>query len=178
MASWWPVRCCIKSNQPGELSFSTATYEHLPALAAIEQASFSWPWTLEQFRQELAKPYSHTLIALLHTSDSPTVVGYAVFWVVADELHLLNLAVAPLYRRRGIGRALLNEVLSHGRNLGARIAWLEVRPSNTAALALYSSLGFRQVMVRKRYYVENGEDALILMLPLTRQPDAKQYRPG
>ena len=144
-----------------------ATPADLPELAAIERDSFSHPWSLAQFQSELAKPFSHTLVAVLQDGDHSIIVGYVVFWLVADELHLLNLAVAPLWRRRGIGRLLLTTVLRQAREAGAEYAWLEVRPSNTAALALYHSLGFYQVMVRKRYYAETGEDALILMLPLT-----------
>lgn len=159
------MRCSTK-NRSLPLEFQEATPAQLTELLAIERASFAYPWTAEQFLAELTKPYAHTLVVYLQQEPTSVLVGYAVYWLVGPELHLLNLAVAPAWRRQGIGRALLTEALRRGREAGAEIAWLEVRPSNTAALALYHSLGFRQVMVRKRYY-ESGEDALILMLSLT-----------
>ncbi len=106
-------------------------------------------------------------MAAYEEPEQLTIVAFAVFWLLAEELHLLDLAVAPEYRRRGLGRRLLTEVLVRGYQKGAEFAWLEVRPSNMPALALYQSCGFQQVMVRKRYYSETGEDALVLMLPLS-----------
>jgi ribosomal-protein-alanine N-acetyltransferase len=79
-----------------------------------------------------------------------------------EELHILNLAGAPSYRRYGIARGLIKEAWRMARKQNCRTAWLEVRPSNTAALALYQSFGFTVVMTRKRYYSDTGEDALIL----------------
>jgi [ribosomal protein S18]-alanine N-acetyltransferase len=84
-----------------------------------------------------------------------------VFWVVAGEMHLLNLAIHPAHRRRGIARALLTAALTQGRSQNVFVVWLEVRPSNAAALALYHSFGFKEVGRRPRYYHDNGEDALI-----------------
>jgi [ribosomal protein S18]-alanine N-acetyltransferase len=87
-----------------------------------------------------------------------------VFWVVAGEMHLLNLAVHRAHRRRGIARALLTAALAQGRGHNVSVVWLEVRPSNAAALALYQSFGFQEVGRRARYYNDNGEDALIYAL--------------
>jgi ribosomal-protein-alanine N-acetyltransferase len=81
--------------------------------------------------------------------------------VLADEMHLLNLAVHPAHRRRGIARFLLTTALVRARSQGAAVVWLEVRPSNRAALALYHSFGFEEVGIRPGYYTDNGEDALI-----------------
>lgn len=135
-------------------------------MAAIEAASFSHPWTLAQFQAELAQPHSRTLAAMLEFPTAVVVAGYLVFWLLPEELHILNLAVAPQWRRRGIGRRLLAAALDCGRRAKAQTAWLEVRPSNQPALALYHSFGFRQVMIRKGYYSDSGEDALILRLTL------------
>lgn len=88
--------------------------------------------------------------------------GYLIYWVVAEEMHILNLAVHPQQRRRGIARCLLSTAMSQARELGAQVAWLEVRPSNTQALALYRSFGFKKVGTRPRYYDDTQEDALLL----------------
>jgi ribosomal-protein-alanine N-acetyltransferase len=90
--------------------------------------------------------------------------GYLIFWVVADEMHILNLAVHPKHRRQGIARRLLAEGLTQARELGANLAWLEVRPSNTPARALYASFGFTEVGRRPQYYDDTSEDALLLTL--------------
>lgn len=94
------------------------------------------------------------------------IVGYVIYWTIVDELHILNLAVSPGYQRRGIAGSLLREALRLAQADNLKTAWLEVRPSNQAALALYQSLGFEIVMTRKRYYSDTGEDALILCLVL------------
>ncbi len=90
--------------------------------------------------------------------------GYIVFWLVADEMHLLNLAVHPEKRRRGVAGFLLREALRRSQALGAKAAWLEVRPSNTPALALYASFGFKEVGRRPGYYQDTREDAMLLVL--------------
>jgi len=87
--------------------------------------------------------------------------GYVIYWILADEMHLLNLAVHPDQRRRGIARSLLTGALDKARTQGAAVVWLEVRPSNAAALSLYHSFGFKEIGIRPGYYTDNGEDALI-----------------
>jgi ribosomal-protein-alanine N-acetyltransferase len=94
----------------------------------------------------------------------PQTWGYLIFWVVLDEMHILNLAVHPDHRRRSMARRLLAEGLAQARILGAELAWLEVRPSNFAALGLYKSFGFKEVGRRPRYYDDTQEDALLLTL--------------
>ncbi len=88
--------------------------------------------------------------------------GFAVVWLVHDELHVLNVAVAPGARRRGLARAILDRVEGQGREQGARVAMLEVRRGNGPAIALYRSRGYREVGIRPRYYAEDGEDALVM----------------
>ena len=88
--------------------------------------------------------------------------GYLIYWVVADEMHILNLAVHPQQRRRSLARLLLTTSMTQARELGAQVAWLEVRPSNHPALHLYQSLGFKKVGRRPRYYDDTQEDALLL----------------
>jgi ribosomal-protein-alanine N-acetyltransferase len=131
------------------------------SLWEIEKLSYSSPWSLWCFLAEYANSKSTILVA----GPTPPVPwetwGFIIYWLVADEMHLLNLAVHPTHRRLGISRSLLTAALAKARNQGARVVWLEVRPSNQAALALYQSFGFAEVGVRPGYYTDNGEDALI-----------------
>jgi ribosomal-protein-alanine N-acetyltransferase len=90
-------------------------------------------------------------------------------WDAADEVHLLDVAVEVVARRRGVGRRLLATVIEHGRARGARVVLLEVRRSNAPAIALYRTLGFEELGVRKGYYSDNGEDALEFQLALTKE---------
>jgi ribosomal-protein-alanine N-acetyltransferase len=110
---------------------------------------------------EFANAKSTILIAGPPPPEPWETWGFVIFWVVADEMHLLNLAVHPAHRRRGISRALLTAAMEQARSRGAAVVWLEVRPSNQAALTLYRSFGFEEVGVRRNYYTDNGEDALI-----------------
>jgi [ribosomal protein S18]-alanine N-acetyltransferase len=93
-------------------------------------------------------------------------VGCALVWFAADEVHLLDLSVELESRRRGVGRALLRAVVEDGRSAGGRSVLLEVRRSNLAALGLYGSAGFSETEVRRAYYSDNGEDALVMCLDL------------
>jgi ribosomal-protein-alanine N-acetyltransferase len=94
--------------------------------------------------------------------DADGVVGYVCLWEVADEMHVTNIAVHPRQRRRGIGRLLLGSILADGRARDVRVVVLEVRPSNTEAIGLYESFGFRVVGRRRGYYYDTGEDALVM----------------
>ena len=134
------------------------------AIWAIEQASFSTPWSRWSFLSELGHRNSHTLVIGPASPHPWQTWGYLIFWVVLDEMHILNLAVHPDHRRGGIAQRLLAEGLAQAGTLGAELAWLEVRPSNTPARALYKSFGFREVGRRPRYYDDTQEDALLLTL--------------
>jgi [ribosomal protein S18]-alanine N-acetyltransferase len=134
------------------------------AIWAIEQLSFPTPWSRWSFLAELGHRNSHTLVAGPLAPQPWQTWGYLIFWVVLDEMHILNLAVHPHYRRRGIARRLLAQGLARARTLGAELAWLEVRPSNRAARALYKSMGFNEVGRRRHYYDDTKEDALLLTL--------------
>ncbi len=94
------------------------------------------------------------------------VIGYVLCWFVAEELHVVNLAVHVSERRQGIGRHLMNTVCDTARGRGAYVATLEVRFHNEPAIALYESLGFRNVAIRRAYYADNGEDALVMLKEL------------
>jgi ribosomal-protein-alanine N-acetyltransferase len=132
----------------------------LPRVMEIERAAFSHPWSEEMIRRELEHEFSTVLLAT--DGRDGEILGFAVVWLVHDELHVLNVAVAPESRRRGVARSVLDRVEGNGREQGARVAMLEVRRSNAPAIALYRSLGYHEVGVRPRYYAEDGEDALVM----------------
>jgi ribosomal-protein-alanine N-acetyltransferase len=130
------------------------------AMAAIEARAHRHPWTREQLAVELALPHSRVTIARVEAQ----VAGYLVAWLVAGELQILNLCVAPEYRRRGLARALLMDALRDGQT-----ATLEVRRGNVEALALYHACGFREVGTRTSYY-HDGEDAILMTWNMTCSP--------
>jgi len=135
----------------------------LDAVMEIEQGSFSTPWSRDSFRNLVGRTDADLWVALL----DDTVVGYAVAWYVADESELGNLAVAAEWRRRGLGRWLLDWALSMAVERGAARIFLEVRDSNQGAQDLYARRGFVQVGLRRRYYRQPSEDARVLCLNLS-----------
>ena len=133
--------------------------EAVDALMNIDAESFLRPWSRTMY--EASFDPGVTRIFVLRLSDGLT-VAYCSTWLLPGELHINNLAVLPQYRRRGFARRLLGAVLTAAEEEGAPRATLEVRRSNTAALRLYEGLGFRATAVRKDYYLEPVEDALVL----------------
>ena len=136
--------------------------EDLAQVVAIERVSFANPWTGPLFLQELQVAFSRIMVA--HHPTGP-LAGYACRWVVADEVHLLNVAVDPRWRGRGLGAFLMRAVLREAEAREAEAVTLEVRRSNVAGRRLYESFGFEEVGSRPNYY-GRGEDALILRLAL------------
>ena len=139
------------------------TAADLDAVIAIENAIYPYPWTRGNFRDSLAAGYQCWMVEC-----GGGAVGYTVVMVAAGEAYLLNLSVARTWQRRGLGRELLNFALKLARNHGAERILLEVRPSNRAAIALYSSAGFTETAVRRGYYPAGSgrEDAIVLQLDL------------
>jgi ribosomal-protein-alanine N-acetyltransferase len=128
----------------------------LPAVIAVERRSFPTPWSLAMFVLELAKPSSICLGAW----DGEHLAGYLICSRYAEVWHLMNIAVDPGRRRRGIARALLGAMIAR---TGAQAAvTLEVRTSNAGAIALYEAFGFQSAGIRPRYYADTGEDAMIM----------------
>jgi len=143
------------------------TLDDLGAVTAIDREAFARPWPAEAYARELREnPAARYLVAV----SGGEVIGFAGAWIILDESHITNIAVAESRRGQGVGRALTWALLQYLSNLGAAYATLEVRESNAAARALYASLGFQAVGRRKRYYEDNGEDALILVCD--RMPEA------
>lgn len=133
--------------------------EDLGAIEAIDRESFSRPWTRQMYEDDLRNPQSR--IYLARTGDGRA-VGYCAVWLILDELHINNVAVADAARRQGVGSALVRHAMSRAAGEGAVVATLEVRRANQAARELYGRLGFRQSGVRGRYYDLPPDDALIL----------------
>lgn len=132
----------------------------LEGVLDVEAESFSNPWTRDMYSWELQNR-SVCHIYLVRTDECP-VAGFCAFWLVFDEVHINNVAMRPGFRAQGIGTALLRRVLAEARRLGARRATLEVRASNERARRLYERLGFYVAGVRRNYYTDPVEDALIL----------------
>ena len=140
--------------------FVQALLKDLPQLLAIESASFIQPWSRGSFLSELRKvPPS---LYLIRRESGVCVLGYLCFWLVADEIQLLNLAVHPDHRRKGLGRQLVNFLLDQAREKGISKVLLEVRASNQTAIALYRSFNFEVLYTRPGYYEPDGEDAMIM----------------
>ncbi|MGH7665104.1 MAG: ribosomal protein S18-alanine N-acetyltransferase [Gemmatimonadaceae bacterium] len=136
----------------------------IPAIAAIEHASFGDPWTATAFRSLLRN--DRTLFDVALAGAANHLVGYVVAWAVADEGEVANLAVAANARGGGVGSELLEHILLRLSRRGARSVYLEVRASNRAARSLYVRHGFAEVGRRRRYYREPSEDGLIMCLVL------------
>jgi ribosomal-protein-alanine N-acetyltransferase len=139
----------------------------LGEVLAIERASFVVPWSRAAFEAELEKPHAYFYSARSLSEDRAwIVVGYICFWLVVEEMQIVNVAVHPAWRRRGIGTRLIRYALERGYEAGATVAALEVRRSNQAARALYERLGFKAVRERLGYYPEFKEPALVLEINL------------
>jgi ribosomal-protein-alanine N-acetyltransferase len=141
--------------------------EDIEQVHALETRIFPTPWSLNSYLFELERnPASEQwVIETWADHDEWQIVGYSVCWKLGDELHIANLAVAPDFRKQGLGRRLLGHVLVRALESEMQSATLEVRSGNLAAQALYASFGFQVVGRRKRYYRDNNEDALLMQLP-------------
>jgi [ribosomal protein S18]-alanine N-acetyltransferase len=142
------------------------TLADLPAVMAIEHQAFTNPWSTEMVKKELTQDWSTVLILEESGPSGWQLRAFAIFWLVADEVHVLNVATDGAVRRRGFGRQVMEAVLAAGRAQKCILATLEVRRSNEAAINLYTSLGFRAVGMRPSYYQDNREDAVIMILDL------------
>lgn len=146
-----------------EIGIRPMTEADVAEVFAIERSSYQFPWSEGIFRDCLRVGYVCRVLTLEHQ-----VIGYGVMSVGAGEAHVLNLCVSDAYRCRGLGRRMLAYLLERGAAAGMSEAFLEVRPSNTAAIRLYQAIGFEQVGMRRGYYQAVGgrEDAAVLRLTL------------
>jgi ribosomal-protein-alanine N-acetyltransferase len=154
---------------PMAIQIRNASSRDLPRILEIERLAFPTPWSLESFERELTLPFSRVMVAMGDgTAASPgaddgTILGFLCRWMVADECHVLNVAVHPESRRRGIGGVLVGEAIVEARSKGADVVTLEVRRSNLAARQLYRKFEFEERRLRRHYYGP-GEDAIIMEL--------------
>lgn len=138
----------------------------LAAVLALDQQSFSLPWPESSFKYEIeSNPLSRCWVA--EVSDcavAPCLAAMIVIWLIVDEAHVATIAVHPDYRRQGIARRLLAHSLIDAYHSGAIKSFLEVRRGNSPAISMYQRFGYREVGVRRKYYKDNGEDAVLMDL--------------
>ena len=146
-------------------------HSDVATVAAIERIVFTMPWSSSAFGYELrANPLSHYFVARQRSplpqanlpEQDASIVGYGGFWMMLDEGHICTLGVHPDWRRRGVGELLLSHMIGQAASLGANLVTLEVRVSNLGAQQLYQKYGFSVTGLRKSYYSDNNEDALIM----------------
>jgi len=147
-----------------------ATDRDLPRILEIERLAFPAPWTLASFQRELTLPFSRIMVALPAAADGHgreggdgTIAGFLCRWLIADECHILNIAVHPQSRRLGLGTVLIAEAINEAKSSGAGVVTLEVRRSNLPARQLYRKFEFEERRLRRHYYGP-GEDAIIMEL--------------
>ena len=142
-----------------EITIRRMTMDDVDGVYAVEIGTFVDAWSRDAFVSDMKNPVARYLVA----EQDGKIIGYAGAWVILDESHITNIAVLKEHRGQGAGKRLTHGLLHYLSNLGAAYATLEVRRSNEIAQNLYKSLGFVQLGVRKRYYADNGEDALIMV---------------
>jgi [ribosomal protein S18]-alanine N-acetyltransferase len=147
------------------LKIRDATRRDLPKIMQIERRAFDQPWSLDSFVREFALPFSRTTIAVFSTEKDESIAGYLCRWLVVDECHILNVAVDPLIRRKGIGARLMSDAIKEAKARSATVVSLEVRRSNLPARGLYRKFEFQERRLRRNYYGP-GEDAIVMELLL------------
>lgn len=160
-----------------ELRFRRMRLEDVEQVYAIDVLSFALPWSERSYRFELTENQnSHAWVAeALDGQGRSQVVGMLVMWIILDEAHIATIAILPEFRRIHIGRGLLARALEDAAQSGATQAYLEVRRGNLAAQSMYHQFGFVINGVRPRYYLDNGEDALLMMLHPIQVENFRQY---
>lgn len=145
-------------NNMKDIAIRLADIQDVREIAEIEKSCFRVPWTYESLTRDLKENSS----ARYFVAETDRVVGYMSFWKVVDEGQINNIAVLPDYRNRGIGSRLLDFAIETGKSMGVNSFTLEVRSSNIGAVKLYEKHGFEADGIRRGYYQDNGEDALIM----------------
>ena len=150
------------------LSLRPMQTDDLAAVMQIEPTIYSHPWTRGNFSDSLNSGYSAWILEDKSLEENSEMIGYALLMLVMDEAHLLNLSIAKTQQKRGLGRYLLEHMLKIAKNHQAINMFLEVRPSNVSAIALYENMGFSEMAVRRGYYPakDGREDAVLMGLAL------------
>jgi ribosomal-protein-alanine N-acetyltransferase len=156
-----------EGSKKDSLTIRRMTEEDVASAAMIDRLSFSLPWSEYAFRHEVTgNENARAWVAEVQTgTGQKEVIGVTVVWLVLDEAHIGTIAIHPDHRRKGVGRQLMKHALIEAANEGASLVYLEVRRSNLPAIHMYQEMGFETVGVRKKYYQDNGEDALLMTLP-------------
>ncbi len=155
----------IALNDQCHIIIELAQPEDIDEIVAVENRAYAFPWSRKILLSEInGESFSYVYVARLqnNSESSGKIIGYNFFWVVSDEVRILNIAVDPDYQGYGCGIRLLQFAIDFGREKGAKSVLLEVRVSNLTAQQLYRRLGFQQIGRRKKYYAENKEDAYVL----------------
>lgn len=146
------------------IKYRLMTEEDVPAVHQIEEAVFPTPWTLESFYNEMnLNKQAHYIVA---ENGQGQIIGFCGMWVVLDDSQITNVAVLPTGRGQGIGEALMRESIELAKSMAVTIMSLEVRVTNVVAQNLYRKLGFQDGGIRKGYYTDNQEDALVMWVNL------------
>jgi ribosomal-protein-alanine N-acetyltransferase len=155
----------LQETEAAAFAIAGAGQADLDAVMEIERLSFVTPWARQAFADDLGRPGAH--LDLLWDRPGGRAVGFCNYWRVADELHILNLAVHPDFRRRGHASTLVRHMLEVARQHQTRVVSLEVRASNRSAQSLYRKFGFREMGMRPKYYADNGENAVLMDLEIS-----------
>jgi ribosomal-protein-alanine N-acetyltransferase len=161
----YTVTSHIVLNDQLHIVIEPAKTEDIDRIAAIENRSYTSPWSRKILLNEIdGESSSYVYVARLQNGlgEPEKIIGYNFFWLVSDEVHILNIAVDPDYRGYGCGKHLMDFAINLGLERGATSVLLEVRVSNMVAQQLYSRLGFQRIGIRKKYYTESKEDAYVM----------------
>lgn len=145
-----------------DIIFEKMTLNHVEQVYQIEELSFFTPWSKESIRSEVNNSLASYLVGL----EDNRVIAYGGFWAVAPEGNINNIAVHPDFRGRGISRQLMRHLIDMAKEKGIKELFLEVRANNYIAQNLYKNLGFKMINIRKGYYADTDEDAIVMLLEL------------
>lgn len=151
--------------------FRPMTLADVPIIGELEILCFPAPWSPDTYRNELLHNRfgSYWVMEPMAAAALPPIVAYGGYWLMGDEVHIVTVATHPQFRRQGLSEGLMRFMIDECRKAGAALVTLEVRVSNAAAQQLYTKLGFVEVGLRRQYYHDNGEDALLMTLFLKEQ---------
>ena len=148
------------SNKKIMINIVEMSEKHIHDVYNVEINSFNKPWSLKSFQDELKNNAAKYFVAVVDGS----VAGYIGMWKIAGQCDITNVAVLPEFRRKGVGKKLIEHLIQYCKNKHLSPIFLEVRKSNEPAKSLYTGFGFKEVGIRKKYYTDTGEDAIIMSL--------------
>ena len=152
----------IEKNM-SDITFRKATLEDLDGIIRVELESFTLPWSRDAFYNEFVNNHFAHYFVLIHEGN---IIGYCGVWIIVDEAHITNIAISPEYRGLKLGENLMKKIIEYAKLHKVQSMTLEVRVSNHVAQSLYRKLGFQNGGIRKGYYTDNYEDALVMWVKL------------